>query len=287
MPGFRSRQVPVKQTGRCGSALLVLTASDQPDTVSLVKYNPLAERLFFPLPSPDYGDCMGAVRFTAQELFPHVGRRLTHISLSPYLPAGYASARKIWVLVDFGTRRVLTRAVDGIVQGRLIPSLVDISDADLRIPEGTDIYVGYGVEGASYVHMLGATLEGEEGNSFYAPLNLQYSDWRPLYTEKGGTGYMNLLVSASVAEVRAPNALSGMGYASIDPGKGNWHAGDTFPLRIREVQKLPPQQVSWSLDGEAVEGTSVTLETGWHQIEAQVRYSVSRVEVLRMQLNVR
>ena len=287
MPGFRSRQLPVTQTGRCASALVVLTGSDEPDTVSLAKYNPLSEKLFFPLPSSDYGDCMGAVRFTAQELFPHVGRRLTQICLAPYLPSGYAPARKIWVLVDFGNRRVLTRAVDGLVQGRLIPGVVDISDADLRIPEDTDVYVGYGVESASYAHMLGATLEGEEGNSYYAPLNLQYSDWRPLYTEKGGTGYMNLLVSASVAEQRASDALSGMGYASIDPGKGNWHAGDSFPLRIREARNMPPQRVSWRLDGEAVEGSSVTLETGWHRIEAELQYAEDRKEVLRLQLNVR
>ena len=287
MPGFRSREIPVFQTGRCGSALVVLTGNDQPDSVSLMKYNPLAERLFFPLPSADYGDCMGAVRFTAQELFPHVGWRINTIRLAPYLPAGYEPARKIWVLVDFGNRRVFTRVVTGLTQGRLIPGEVDISDADLRIPEDCDIYVGYGVEGASYAHMLGATLEGEEGNSFYAPLNLRYSDWRPLYTEKGGTGYMDLLVSASVAEMRAPDALSGMGYASIDPGKGNWHAGDTYPLRIREARGMLPQQVTWRMDGEAVDGNSVTLETGWHLIEATVKYSESREEVLRTKINVR
>lgn len=284
--GFRRQQYPVLQTGRSASAVIKLTAVQEPDSISLVKYDPLAERIYFPLPSPDFGDCMGAVRFTPEELFPHVGRRLTHIAFSPYLPEGYDRADALYLIVDFGRSRMLTRKLDRVLQGPFLFNEVDISDADLRIPEDIEVYVGYAYEGASYPYMLGATLNGHEGNSFYAPFNLEQSDWRPLYSDKSGAGQMDLLASVRVAEVEQAASLSEMGYTAIDPGKGHWRAGESFPLVLLQAGGPEPEVISWSLDGTPVSGSSVPLTAGTHKVQADVYYQGGRNEVLRMVLSV-
>lgn len=285
--GYRKQQQTAVQQGRSACAFVFLTLQQEPDSVSLMAYDPQAERLFFPLPSQSYGDCMGAVRFRAETLFPHAGRRLSSVRFFPYLPDGYPGAEAVWVVVDFGTRRVLTRKVDNPVQGMLQGNFVDLSDADLRLPEGEDVYIGYGVEGASYPFMLGAALPGHVESSYYAPLDLEASSWIPMYTQKGGVGYMDLLLSAEVAEIPDPASLAEMGYAAIDPGKGNWRAGDRFPLHVLEASGRAPKSVSWTFDGEPVgQVESVLLPAGEHRISALLRYEGKASEKLSLHLSV-
>lgn len=284
--GFRKQLVTATQVGRGACALVQLTPDQEPESADLVPYDLLAERLFFPLPAQSYGDCMGAVRFSPEALFLHAGRRLTEVTFCPYLPDGYAPAEAIWLVVDFGQRRVLTRKLEETVQGPLLPNVVDLSDADLRIPEGVPVYIGYGVEGASYPFMLGAARPGHAGLCYYGPLDLEGSDWTPMYTEKGNVGYMDLLLSASVREVPEEASLDRMGYASIDPVKTLWQAGETFPLLLKQASGHEPEAVSWTFDGRPVDAAEVKLNAGRHRVSATLRYPDGATERVSLFLQV-
>lgn len=284
--GFRKQRVTATQVGRGACARVQLIPDQEAETATLVPYDILAERLFFPLPSQSYGDCMGAVRFSPEALFQHGGRRLTEVTFCPYLPEGYAPAEAIWLVVDFGKRRVLTRKLEETVQGPLLPNVVDLTDADLRIPEGVPVYIGYGVEGASYPFMLGAARPGHAGLCYYAPLNLEASEWTPLYTEKGNGGYMDLLLHATVQEVPEDATLDRMGFASIDPVKALWHAGETFPLQLKEAAGREPETVDWTVDGRPVDAAEVRLTSGRHRVVASLTYADGASERISLFLPV-
>ena len=276
--GYRRALVDGIMNGRSVYIPVSLMKTGESALTEMIKWDKSVTRIFYPLPSRDYGDCMGAVRFTADELFPFAGRRLEEVSFYNYISADGAEA--VYVIVDFGDKRVLTMEVPEPLFGVQNLNVVDISEADLRIPEGTDIYVGYGVKGAVYPYPLAATLTGHEGNSFYGHLDMEKSAWEPMYSERSQTGHMDLMLSAGVREVLDPADIAEMGYATIDLGNKALKAGDTLELKLN-AGPLEPASVTWLFDGEiALEG-SVALTKGVHVVQAVVKYSAGRSENLK------
>ena len=276
--GYRKTFVDGIMTGRSAYLPVSLMKTGESAMVELSKWDRGVQKIFYPLPSKDFGDCMGAVRFTADELFTYAGSRLEEVSFYDFISADGAEA--VYVIVDFGDTRVLTREVEDPLYGTNNLNVVNISDADLRIPECTDIYVGYGVKGAVYSYPLAATLTGHQDNSYYGHLDLEKSSWEPMYSERSRTGHMDLLLSAGVREVLDPADIAQMGYATIDLGNKTWKAGDTLPLSLK-AGPLEPVTVTWLFDGEiALEG-SVSLTKGVHVVQAVVKYSAGRSENLK------
>ena len=276
--GYRRAFVDGQMVGRSVYVPVSLMKTGESALTELSKWDKSVTKIFYPLPSREYGDCMGAVRFTADELFPFAGRRLEEVSFYDYISAEGAEA--VYVIVDFGDRRVLTREVQEPLFGVQNLNVVDISDANLRIPEGTDIYIGYGVKGSVYPFPLAATLTGHEGNSFYGHLNLEQSSWEPMYSERSQTGHMDLLLSAGAREVLDNVDVAAMGYATIDLGGKTWKAGDTLPLALK-AGPLEPTSVTWLFDGEIALEESVSLTKGVHVVQALVKYSAGRSENLK------
>ena len=275
--GYRKSVVEGMLSGRSTFVPVSMTKAGETSILELSKWDRTGYKIFFPLPSRDYGDCMGAVKFTAEELFPITGRRLEEVYFYDYINAHGAEA--VYVIVDFGDRRVLTREVETPLYGLQNLNTVNIADADLRIPDGTDVYIGYGVKGSVYQYPLAATRTGSEDNSFFGPLNLEKSAWQPMLTEKTG-GYMDLLLSAGVREVLDDADISEMGYVTIDLGNKTWQAGDTLPLKLK-AGPFEPVSVTWLFDGEIALEESVTLTSGVHSIQALVKYDSERSENLK------
>ena len=276
--GFRRTFVDGVMDGRSVFIPVAMMKTGESAITELIKWDKSITKIFYPLPSREFGDCMGAVRFTADELFPYAGRRLEEVFFYDYISQDGAEA--VYVIVDFGDTRVLTREVQDPLYGVSNLNTVDISDADLRIPEGTDVYVGYGVKGSVYPFPLAATLTGHEGNSYYGRLDLEKSAWEPMYSERSQTGDMDLLLSAGVREVLDPADVAEMGYATIDLGNNSWKAGDTLPLNLKQGP-LEPVSVTWLFDGEIALDGSVDLTKGVHTIQAVVKYSADRSENLK------
>lgn len=275
--GYRRTQLEGILDWRSAYMPISLMRSGESSLVTLQKFDASQTKIFYPLPSRDFGDCMGAVRFTASELFRYAGRRIEKVSFSTY---GSGSAEALYVIIDCAGKRVLTREVENPVYGVNELNEVDISDADIRIPDGADIYVGYGVKGSSQVYPLGVAMLGHEDNSFFAKLSLEQSEWEPMKSDRVDTGYMDLLLSAGVREVTDASSLADMGYAYIDLGGKNWRAGESLPLKV-SGGALPPISVTWLYDGEITFDTSIVLSKGVHAIQAILDYGDGNKETLR------
>ena len=276
--GYRRTQLEGILDWRSAYIPVSLMKAGESSLVTLQKYDPAQTRIFYPLPSREYGDCMGAVRFTSGELFRYAGRRIEKVSFSTY---GNAKAEALYVIIDFGGKRVFTREVENPVYGVNEINEVDISDADIRIPDGTDVYVGYGIKGSPQVYPLGVSLIGQEGTSFYAKLSLeQTAKWEPMTTDRVSSGYMDLLLAAGVREVTDASSLADMGYTSIDLGGKTWKAGETLPLKVSQGA-FEPVSITWLYDGEITFETGVTLTKGVHTIQAIADYGDGNKETLR------
>ena len=225
---------------------------------------------------------MAAVRFSAEDLAPYVGRRLTEVICFPYAVNPESLANMV-VLVDAGQERMLSQAVEMPPVGEYVPVSISLEE-DVRIPEGVDLYVGYGFQETGENQPFAAVYPGKWGNSYYTPFNLEKSAWRPLYQKKAGF-YMDLMLQTRLEEVPA-NSLTESGYACIALPDGPLRAGDTLDLEVLMPENSAFDTLLWSLDGETQTGTQLVLPAGEHTLEAQVRYKDAREEILRAHLTV-
>lgn len=276
--GYRRTRVEGILDWRSAYIPVSLMKAGESSLETLRKYDVSQTKIFYPLPSRDYGDCMGAVRFTTSELFRYAGRRIEKVSFSTY---GGSAAEALYIIIDFGGKRVFTREIENPVFGVNEINEVDISDADIRIPEGSDIYVGYGVKGSPQVYPLGVAMVGHEGNSFYAKLSLEQSRWEPMKTDRVSSGYMDLLLSAGVREVTDVSSLDQMGYSYIDLGGKSWRAGESLPLKVSGGGAFEPESITWLYDGEITFDSGVTLSKGVHTVQAILDYGDGNKETLR------
>ena len=275
--GYRKTQAEGILNWRSAYIPVSLMKAGESSVSVLQKYDPSQSKIFYPLPSSDFGDCMGAVRFTSEELFRYVGRRITAVSFSTY---GSKPAQAVYVIIDIDGKRVLTREVEEPVYGVTLVNEVDISDADIRIPDGADIYIGYGIKGSEQPYPLGVTMQGHPENSYYAKLNLERSSWAPMTSDRVTSGYMDLLLSADVKESTDVSNIADMGYAFIDLGIKTWKAGETLPLKVSQGP-FEPVGTTWLFDGEITFDTEVILTKGVHTIQALLDYGEGRSENLK------
>ena len=154
------------------------------------------------------------------------------------------------------------------------------------IPEGEDLYIGYGSTGGpDGSFYLGTVYPGDKKNSYWAPFSTERSSWSPLYVERADIT-MNLMLEAQVQEQVGAQNLSSLGYFYINPGKGNWQEGDTFPLELVSPENGPEVDVMWFYDGEKARG-SVVLESGYHVLEAVLEYNSGATETIRKEFNIK
>ena len=107
--------------------------------------------------------------------------------------------------------------------------------------------------------------------SDYALTNIQYSSGQATFT------------------VTTAAATSGLDYPAIaNPGNGLYSKNASFALEVLESATAgTPSNVSWTYDGAAVNGTSITLsQTGVHTVEATVTYSSGRKDILTLEITV-
>lgn len=278
--GFRkvSESLELETDGQA-CRYLKLYPHEAPVSVRLSKYDPSLSAGYFPSEEP----VIGAVRYTAEELAPYAGCRLDRVVCYPYL-SHPTSAGEMYVTVDVGGERVLNHLVEKPETGEYHPISVSLSGFDLRIPEGVDVYVGYGFRESGENHPLAAVYPGKEGNSFYIPFSLETQPWKPLYLEKGGF-HMDIMLDSFLEEVPAAS-LPEMGYATLLLRKGPYKAGERLDFDLKLPEGVRILSRSWTWDGEAISHDFVTLTTGEHTLEACLKYPDGREEYLAAELLV-
>ncbi len=246
--------------------------SADPEVSTLDKTDPSARLESY---SASGNSLMGAVRFSADELSPYQGQRLSSVTFYPVV----YSAEAIQVLVECGGQRLLTHTVGHPVYNGW--NTVDIGEYDLRVPSGEDLLIGYAVKGGDYDHPLSCRSSSREdpSDSYYAAYSEVPVPWQPMKM-------YDLALSATVSEVKIPSTLADLSWNSIDPGSGEYRAGDTFRLHLKEALSRRPSGVAWFFDGASVDGNTVTLSAGEHTVEAHLRYENGSTEILELEIFV-
>ena len=225
---------------------------------------------------------MVSVRYSAADLAPFVGRRLAEVVCFPYA-VNPETLGNLFVMVDVAGERRLNQDAGTPEIGEYAPVSIPLEE-DFRIPEGLDLYVGYGFQERGENQPFTVVYPGEEGNSYYSTFSLEKSAWKPLYQKKAGF-YMDLMLQLRLEEVPAEN-LAEMGFACIALPSGMLTAGETIDLQVLMPENTRFSSLKWSLDGKSLSGTKVELPAGEHTLEARVRYEDAREEILRAHLRV-
>ena len=216
-----------------------------------------------------------ATRFTAEDLAPHVGKRLMTIDF--VYSANTATA--IYAIVDKGvdsnTKEVLRVPVADLVKGW---NHVDVSDQDFFIPANEVLHIGFYVEGADSPYLV--AYEGAEAGTGSGSLKI------PDYpTHWFDYDNFNVFVSATIKADEVPVEDKWI-FPSIDnPGNGNYAAGGVFALTLNQGWETP-SSVTWSYDGGPATSNYVALVAGTHLVEAALTYSDGSTETVRLTINV-
>lgn len=218
-----------------------------------------------------------AVHFTAAELAPYAGYKFTKLN---FTIAG-GPATQVDAFVDFGTQRVFTKKVGNPQYGTMMT--VDMTDSDLRVPEGMDIYFGYAVKEVKTQYFMAADGGADASGS---------SVLKSGYNTEGGLGWStlgsNLIIDADLQSVISP--FNGLGAKLIsNPGKGSAYAvGTVFKLGFdNPTAGSEATSTEWYYDGAAVSGSSVTLSTaGQHIIKAVLHYEDGSTEEIEQTISV-
>jgi len=280
-PGYRTME---RETAFSHAKLqceyLSLVKNDAPASTLFYTYDLAGSSGFFAQEGSE--PLMAAVRFTAEDLAPFVGRRLSEVVCFPHV-TNPETIGNLYVTLDVAGERQLSQDAGTPEAGEYTPVSIPL-EADFRIPEGLDVYVGYGFQECGDNQPLTVVYPGERENSFYTPFSLEKSAWKPLYQKKAGF-YMDLMLQVRLEEVPAETPAD-MGYACIALPEGPLKAGEWLDLQVLMPVDARFKTVTWRLDEKNLPGTRLELPSGEHTLEARVQYEDAREEILRAQLMV-
>jgi len=280
--GYLDASVPfsVKEGSRMSCVFVQLHTPGEAAHTALEKYDPSKDSGGF-----NKSVAIGAVRFTAQELCELGGRQITQVVCYPYITSQDQEALgDMYITVDFGPVRVLNKKVENPTLGEFRRVIVDLTEENLRIPEGIDIYIGYGFDRADDNYPLSVVYPGGRGNSYWSEFSLEQSGWNELYSASLGQ-HLDLMLSADAVEVPAAS-LDKMGTVCIDPGNGTYRNGDLYTPSLLVPEHVRIHEVEWSWDGSVLKSSSFVLSRGVHLLVARILYEDGRREKLQMKVKV-
>lgn len=203
-----------------------------------------------------------AFKYTADELsaMGAVGSTIESVSFR----ASPSTYEKAYVVIDIGGEKKLLREVtDSFAPGAM--TKVYVADAGITIPEGADVFIGYGLTGLNTgeyaINMYGP--QETDTNGAYALVDfMEGTNWsRISFSGK----YFSFIVSAELSKP-ADIGFAAYGIASIRLNEG-------VPEVLAPAGKTV-YQVQWYLDGVPVEAPVAlsTLAAGSHSYMVRLSY---------------
>ena len=215
------------------------------------------------------------IRISPKEATPHAGKQLKFISFQVYGDEN-STADAVYVFVEVAKSRIFTQQVEDPKFGEM--NTVNVVEQEFFIPADKEIYIGYGMTNASEEYPLLVQECTEENVGYFGTFySNRVTSWSSL-ASSDGTTYTPVL-SAAVGEKVEPEL--GFNYIA-NPGNGTYKTGDRFSLDLVRNEDDAPSTVSWTFDGQSVQGGSVTLKAGTHTVEAHLTYPDGSVEVVRL-----
>ena len=159
---------------------------------------------------------------------------------------------------------------------------VSVVAGECSIPSNTPVYVGYGLVGCSAEEPVMVQECTADKMGYYGTYNgTRIVTWNDM--EVNGKYYTPVL-SVGVGEPVLPE----LGFNHIaNPGNGVYSAGSRFELALVRYEDDPYKTLSWTFDGQAVQGGSVTLTAGSHTVEAHLTYPDGTSETIRLVLQAK
>lgn len=214
--------------------------------------------------SSSTGDYAAAIRFTADEIsnLGYAGAKITAL----YFAISDCTYSSAYALVYFGSERVLNGTISSVKTDAYTG--VDLSGADLIIPEGKDVYIGYGLaglQGSSSVYPFYVRDTSGDGGSYYmSNFTGGGSNWITLTS-----GYaFEIYVDIELPAVEDDVASFGVAYI---------HLENSIPVVVPASGKTL-KDVTWYLDGAPV--STPAAVTGVHTYKAVLRYYDGTSETL-------
>ena len=214
------------------------------------------------------------IHISASMATANAGKQLKLISFQLFGDEN-SSADAVYVFVEAGNRRRFTQRVENPKFGEM--NTVNVIGQEYFIPSGQEIYIGYGLMNASEMYPLLVQECTEENMGYMGTFSAtRATSWQSMLVNN--VSYTPVL-SAAVGEEVQPE----LGYNHIaNPGNGIYAAGSRFDLALVRYEGGEPSSVSWTFDGQTVQGGSVTLAAGAHTVEAHLTYPDGAVEVIRL-----
>ena len=215
----------------------------------------------------------GAVGFSAEELEPYVGDTLQTIQFIMY----GSTASEVGVFVLFDKEVIFERELSEYVFNA--PVTVDISDAEITIPEGKLVRIGYYVVGIDDKWPLAA----DEGPMVYLGGYAAQSMHYLIEGEPWPEDFNNIIISATVKQAEEAeeqpedDALFALGYYLMPIDTGRFQAGDQLLLKLNDVPFVThverPLAVQWFVNEIPYEtGDTISLEAGSYIIKSVLSF---------------
>lgn len=261
MDGYVPQAYNVKVTGPFTEVDFVLMAQGQAPPATLKKYDDTRTLFGYQLSGPS--SIAVGVHYTAAELaeMGAIGSVLTSISFASAASRG----ESVYLVVDIGNEMALRQEVTSQYQANTMLTF-DVSDQNIVIPEGKDLYVGYGYTpiytASNYYPILGYDQDGNSsvgGGNYVIGNFLSSTSWQAY-------GDLDYVVSAMLSRTSDINfATYGVSFIKLVDG-----VPQVVPAAGKTVYS-----VTWYVDETAVNGTPPAvseLTSGGHTYKAVLQH---------------
>ncbi len=255
---------------------VTMTSISENEPVTLSKHGPASNSgLGFKEDGTSWSATIG-VRYTSDELENYIGSTFQKIRFQIH----GNSAAKVDVFVDFGSDRAYTKTVESFKDNEF--NTVDISDANLAIPEGEDVIFGVSVKDIDAQYWM--SIDNQE----YVPGGGVI--WST-YTQSGHASWIdagyNFLIDCEIG--LGGSAFEAMAFYTVaNPRKGNAYPVGTVLALTLDGGGEPARSVEWYYDGIKVSDSTITLSAaGSHTLKAVLKYADGSTEEIEQGIEVK
>ncbi len=234
-------------------------------------------------------------QYPSSEMSRYAGKQIKEISFYLEGEPSETVYQGVYVMIDYNDDRVATVPVNSNEINVGGYTTVDLREEELIIPSNKDIYAGAGFSRGGYLYNGGyysfGYFDKEDGNGGFVEwaTNWPYEGYTVNYSLTSTTTRNSYAAIFDFVLTVGDYEVPDTGYNYIaDPQNGSYSAGYSFPLTLIETQgdRKPQGTIAWYMDDEPLSGTSVTLPSGTHVIEARFTTADGKNKIVELEVFV-
>lgn len=227
---------------------------------ALRRYNPSGSGATTDFNVPDL---LLAMKYSSEEMKEYVGRTVMSMSFMAYAE----QFTDVYVTIDFGTERALTKKVtEQYRRGVLVT--IDLSGDNITIPAGKDVYFGFGITGmkngdGTVNFVVFKTDSSTQGNYYTKNVTTGTTKWGQ-YSFGEELYYVPAIEAVIGVPLKTDFSVLGISYVALEN-----NVPVVYPASGKTVK-----EIKWTVDGYAVtDPTPVSgLPSGTHTYVASLVY---------------